>query len=278
MTKRLIVNADDYGRTAGVSAGIREAHQCGIVTSTTAMMNMPGVEAALRLAQRDCPSLGLGVHLVLTSGRPLLPPKQISTLTGEDGRFPGLDEFMARLPFVSVTEATLEWRAQIELFVATVGRSPDHLDSHHHTSYLLPPLFRAMLELAVEYGCAIRSPITDGQAIFDGLPDNIAAQFRQFTTDLIASFAPPHPNHFEAAFYDETATTANLLNILAALPDGITELMCHPGYADEELLAGSSYNRQREIELASLTDPAALEAVKQQGIELISFSALALIP
>ncbi len=70
---RLIVNADDYGLTAGVSAGIREAHQSGIVTSTTAMMNLPGVVEDLRLALETCPGLGLGAHLVLTAGGPLRP-------------------------------------------------------------------------------------------------------------------------------------------------------------------------------------------------------------
>jgi predicted glycoside hydrolase/deacetylase ChbG (UPF0249 family) len=73
MTLRLIVNADDYGRTPGVSRGIREAHRRGIVTSTTCMMNMPAVVDDIALALEETPRLGLGVHLVLTSGRPLLP-------------------------------------------------------------------------------------------------------------------------------------------------------------------------------------------------------------
>ena len=77
--KRLIVNADDYGRTRGVSAGIREAHLHGIVTSTTAMMNFPGVQADLARACDDCPQLGLGVHLVLTAGRPLRPAENVPT-------------------------------------------------------------------------------------------------------------------------------------------------------------------------------------------------------
>jgi predicted glycoside hydrolase/deacetylase ChbG (UPF0249 family) len=86
MGKQLIVNADDYGRTAGVVEGILRAHQQGIVTSTTAMMNMPGIEAALQRAQ-SYPDLGLGIHLVFSAWRPLLPPERIPSLVDDDGAF-----------------------------------------------------------------------------------------------------------------------------------------------------------------------------------------------
>src|SRR5512134_2504252 len=87
MTRQLIVNADDFGRTRGVSAGILRAHQEGIVTSTTAMMNMSGVAADLHLAQTEAPRLGLGVHLNFTAGRPLLPPEWCASLVDEHGHF-----------------------------------------------------------------------------------------------------------------------------------------------------------------------------------------------
>ncbi len=146
--KNLIVNADDYGHTPGVARGIRQAHASGIVTSTTAMMNRPGVEKELQEAARACPDLGLGVHLVLTAGSPVLPPRQIPTLVDADGRFFRQGELEARLEAVNPEEARAEWRAQIEKFCAALGHPPDHLDSHHHTSYWTPRLFAGMLELA----------------------------------------------------------------------------------------------------------------------------------
>lgn len=272
----LIVNADDYGRTPGVSAGIRRAHLHGIVTSTTAMMNMPGAEDALRQAQAECPHLGLGVHLVITSGAPLLPRQQVRSLTAGAERFPGVEEQFGRLAQIDPAEARAEWHAQIERFVAATGKAPDHLDSHHHASYVTPGLFRAMLELATEYGCAIRQPRPLRPEGSTGVPGELAAQMATFLPALQAEFKPRSPDFFCADFYDQTATLAVACAIFEALPEGVIEFMCHPGYADEALLGalGSSYNRRREDEIAVLTDPALKAILARRGISLVHFGAL----
>jgi predicted glycoside hydrolase/deacetylase ChbG (UPF0249 family) len=275
MAIRLIVNADDYGRTPGVSTGIRESHLRGIVTSTTVMMNMPAVEADLHQALRECPTLGLGVHLVLTSGAPVLPLAQVSSLTNGKPIFPGLDEQKERLNQIDANQAKAEWRAQIERFVTITGRAPDHLDSHHHFSYFSEPLFRAMLELADEYGCPIRLPRPTHDGSMAGLPAELVPQIMAFAPRLMREFDPRCPDRFDATFYDQQATRTVLLNLLANLPDGMTELMCHPGYADAEILAGSTYNRQRETELTVLTDPAVMAVVKERDIHLVTFQSLA---
>ena len=272
--KKLILNADDYGRTASVSAGIRMAHRDGIVTSTTAMMNMPGMEAELQAALTECPQLGLGVHLVLTTESPLLPPDQIPSLIAlSDGRaFPKLDALMKNADRLNTAEVKAEWRAQIEKFVHLTSRPPDHLDSHHHTSYLTPPLFGAMLELTREYGCAIRLPLADeadtGMIVSDLPPLTFLRPM------LLASTDVPRPDRFETRFYDEHATLAMLREIIDTLPEGVTELMCHPGFADEHLAAVSGYNRQRAAELAALTDPGLREHLRAAGVQLVSFGAL----
>jgi predicted glycoside hydrolase/deacetylase ChbG (UPF0249 family) len=272
--EHLIVNADDYGRTASVSAGIRKAHREGIVTSTTAMMNMPGMEAELQTALTECPQLGLGVHLVLTAESPLLPPDQIpSVIALSDGRaFPRLDALMKNADRLNIAEVKAEWRAQIEKFVHLTSRPPDHLDSHHHISYLTPSLFGAMLELAREYGCAIRLPLADeadtGRVVSDLPPLTFLRPM------LLASTDVPRPDRFEIRFYDERATLAMLHEIIDTLPEGVTEIMCHPGLSDEQLAAVSGYNRQRAAELAALTDPGLREHLRAAGVELTSFSEL----
>ena len=272
MTIRLIVNADDYGRTPHVSTGIREAHLKGIVTSTTAMMNMPGVEDGLRQALRECPNLGMGVHLVLTSGTPLLPLEKVPSLTAAgQATFPGVGEQTARLAELNLDEAAAEWRAQVDRFVAVTGRAPDHLDSHHHFSYFTEGLFRRMLELAARFGCSIRLPSASYTGETNGLPDENYADLLAFAPRLLAEFTPRRPDYFNASFYGETATRETLLEILTGLPDGTTELMCHPGYTDAVLSAGSSYNQQRESELAALTDPAVAACAAEHGIEFASF-------
>src|SRR3989442_12181882 len=84
--KRLIVNADDFGRSAGVDRGILRAHREGIVTSTTFMANAPRADEAAALA-RATPTLDVGVHLVLTHDRPLTDPVRIPSLVRADGSF-----------------------------------------------------------------------------------------------------------------------------------------------------------------------------------------------
>ncbi|MBE2198639.1 MAG: ChbG/HpnK family deacetylase [Anaerolinea sp.] len=275
MTLHLIVNADDYGRSAGISRGIRDAHQHGIVTSTTCMMNFATTDEDIALALRDTPQLGLGVHLVLTSGRPLLPPPQIPTLTAATGTFHDLRSLMERLPEINPAEAQSEWRAQIEKFMRAAGRPPTHLDAHHHAAYFTAGLFRAMLELAQEYGCAIRLPTatTDGQII--GIPDYLHDALRDFMPRLLVEFTPRAPDAFYATFYDQMATRAELLRLINNLPaQGVYEIMCHPGYADEALIVSSVYARQRENELAVLTDSGARQAIIARAIQPATFAVL----
>jgi predicted glycoside hydrolase/deacetylase ChbG (UPF0249 family) len=269
MSRRLIVNADDYGLTRGVSHGIREAHLRGIVTSTTAMMNMPGVDDDLRLAMEETPRLGLGVHLVLTASRPALPPGQVPDLVSADGRFLPLDEFAAARSLIELEQVRREWRAQIEKFIAITGNTPDHLDSHHHTSFFSEGLFRSMLELALDYGCAVRSPLRALEGT--GMPAEVEAEFGGFAPTLLAEFSPRTTDVFCASFYDEGVTFPNLLSILDRLPAGTAELMCHPAYADDALAAISSYIGPRQSELALLTDPALAFAITEHGIALRNF-------
>ena len=91
MKLRLIVNADDYGRTPSVSRGILDAHLNGIVTTTTVMINLPGALEDVRRGIENAPTLAFGVHLNLTCGKPLTPPDRVPTLIGANGWFHGKD-------------------------------------------------------------------------------------------------------------------------------------------------------------------------------------------
>jgi hypothetical protein len=275
MSIRLIVNADDYGRSAAVSQGARNAHLFGIVTSTSCMMNMPTVVEDIRTALQETPRLGMGVHLVLTSGQPLLPPAQVPSLVAPDGSFLKLDQFLASLNQIDPEQVRAEWHTQIEKFVATTGRTPTHLDSHHHSSYFTEPLFRHMLELAGEYSAGIRLVMAqENEDSLADLPTEILTPIQEYAPRLLGQFKPKTPDVFHASFYDEMATKEELVRLINSLEPGTAEIMCHPGYADAALLAGSSYARQRESELGVLTDPEVRLAIKARGIELISFAEL----
>jgi len=282
MSKRLIINADDYGRTAGVVEGILRAHQQGIVTSTTAMMNMPGIEAALRRAQ-SYPDLGLGVHLVFSAWRPLLPPDRIPSLVDDDGAFLNQKVLWARAEAIDLHELRAELTAQVERFRALMGHPPDHLDCHHFV-HSHPLFFALYVELAAGCDLPIRTPFPPEEALgqaaatvplIEGLPLSKVRDMMRRDRQLVQARGVRHPDHFVGSFYGEKAVTLeNLLAILENLRDGTTELMCHPGLADEQLLAQSIYGRPREKELELLCHPRVRDKLDELGIELVNFGAL----
>ncbi len=251
----LIVNADDFNLTPGVTRGILEAHRHGIVTSTTVMVNLPGLARSRDLA-RDAPRLGLGVHLNLTIGSPVLPSGQVPSLVDGDGRFLRERAQVAEKGIPS--EVRAEWTAQAERFAAVFGRRPTHLDTHHHV-HRHPRLLEVALDLATDLGIPLRAltPEMARRIRGRGLP----------AVDQVAGDVGPE------AFWQP----ARLIEFLAGLPPGVTELMCHPGYADDALSI-SSYRAQREVELRALCDPSVKDALAASGVRSIPYGELAGIP
>lgn len=271
MSKRLIVNADDYGHTRGVSLGIRQAHLRGMVTSTTAMMNYPGAAEDLRVAVRECPRLGLGLHLVLTSGKPVLPVDKVPDLVDAEGKFYKYGSFVERMNEINLTQVNLEWHAQVEAYRKAIGRLPDHMDSHHHSSYFTPALFELMFDLADELSVPIRLPFgMEGTALAD--ISRPQAGFR------LADRTIGYAQVFIENFYDEGVTLENLSSILQQIAADeqydTFELMCHPAVVDDELLRTSVYNQRRADELRLLCHGLTFSALKACNIELIKYSDL----
>ena len=264
--KRLIINADDYGRSPDISRGIRATHLDGVVTSSTCMMNIPTTAADIAVAVRETPELDLGVHLVLTMGRPISEPGAIPSLVDEEGYFFKYRPLLERLSQLDTKEVKSEWRAQIERFIQAAGRTPTHLDSHHHASYFSPSLFRVMLELAGEYDCAIRYPFSEVSKELEETAPHVPG--------LIQEFNPRMPDVFYVNFYDENATEEKLLDIITHSGEGTGEIMCHPGFVDQAFTQESIYNFQRERELKILKKPDIKEAIQSNGIELITFADL----
>ena len=281
VTKRLIINADDLGLSPGVNRGIVEAHRCGVVTSTTAMVNMPSVGAGLRLVEIEAPALGLGLHLNLSFGRPLLPPAEVPSLVRADGRFVSVSRGLASTRRWRPGEVRAELTAQFERFTQLTGTLPDHLDSHQLVGSLSSVCREVMLDLADAHSLPVRR---GGRAVFRLLEQEVARRlflagpwappllgpfpWRRF--DYIYDRLPRETDHFEMGFFGPLATVETLLRILETLPDGVTELVCHPGYLDAD---ADGYGR-RETELAALTDPRVRRKVEAAGVELITFGAL----
>ena len=280
MTRQLIVNADDFGRTRGVSAGILRAHLEGIVTSTTAMMNMPGVAADLRQAKTEAPRLSLGVHLNFTAGRPLLPPEWCASLVDEHGHFLTQEAILAAPDRVKPDELREELKSQISAFKNVMGALPDHLDAHHFV-HLYPPLFEVYLDLAEGFQLPARIPFPRQEAELDHMPPIIgdtppetAKLIGRADQKALAARAIKSTDHFVAAFYDKTVSVPFLMEILTSLPPGSSELMTHPGLLDDQLRKESRYNLQREDELAVLTNSQVIAYLDRLDIKLITFADL----
>lgn len=249
-SKRLIVNADDLGRTSGVNHGIVEAHRGGIVTSASLLVNFPAAGEAAAMAKEN-PDLGVGLHLAFTDGAPALQPDQIPSLVDSGGRLHLRPEAVRTARPAEVLE---EARAQLRRFRSLMERDPTHFDSHHH-AHREPVVLEAVLTLAWETGLPVRRATRD-----------VAEQLRR---EMI-----PTTDAFMGDFYAEGATLEALLGVMFSLEVGTTEIACHPGNVDDELRASSSYADDRRRELDILTHREARQAVQAVGIKLIHFGYL----
>jgi predicted glycoside hydrolase/deacetylase ChbG (UPF0249 family) len=273
-TRKLIINADDYGLSRGVNTGIIEAAETGSVTSASMIVNLAGFDDAVARA-RSLPSLSLGLHLNLTTGKPLTAAPSLTR--SKTGEFYPLPEFIARasLGRVSSREVAQECTAQIGRMVQA-GISPTHLDSHRHV-HVHPALWSAVLETASSRGISnVRVPA-----------EPLSVNARDWKTTLkktgllmssrisrrrVEHNAPIH--FFGLSLQGGSSFAARLFALIPKLPAGTTELMTHPGYADGELSEYDGYTWQREEELRVLCSKELRDLLLRHGIELVSFASL----
>ena len=249
--RRLIVNADDFGRTPGINEGVIEAHARGVVTSATLMVGYSSVAAAARLAAAH-PRLGVGLHVTLTGGDPpLAPPETVPSLVDGRGRLP---RDPSGLGAVRAADVTREVRAQLARFRALLGRAPTHLDSHHH-SHRRSPVAEAVIAVARDARLPVRcaSPALE---------------------TALESASVATSDHFEERFFGDRVEVDDLLALVRDLPAGTTELMCHPARVDDLLRRSSTYAAPRAVELATLCDARVRRALDDAGVALVHFGAL----
>lgn len=285
--RRLIVNADDFGFTSGVNRAIVEAHSRGVVTSSTLMANSAAFEEAAQLA-KTIPRLGIGCHVVLIDGRPVLGVEQLPSLT-KGARFrDGLMTFGARAIAgrIDADEITAEATAQIRKIQST-GIELTHIDTHKHT-HLFPKILRPLLRAAAACGIrALRNPFGPRLPLRSTrLMARPGLWTRYAEVQILSHFA----GKFREAVNREGFTTpdgtlgivvtgsldqALFHTIVRSIPPGTWEFVCHPGYNDKDLqVAETRLRASRETELRVLTLPAAREVLLQEGIELISYREL----
>ena len=236
--KQLIVNADDFGLTAGVNRGILQAFQDGIVTSASLLVTGSAFEEAVNLA-RENPELDIGLHLTLVEEQAVLGREGLPTLVDETGRFPRTSsEFFRRavLGRINWTEVEREIAAQIARFHKT-GLQLSHLDSHQHL-HMFPPVFQIVRRLARGMDNVW---IRNSAGPWRKLPDvRMGRWIRLLGLNLTCLSAralhgrplPQMPDGMYGFEVSGCLTRRVLEQILRKIPDGLYELVCHPGEDD----------------------------------------------
>lgn len=249
---KLIINSDDFGYSRAINHAIIDTHQKGILTSTTLMTNTPGFKHAVKLAKEN-PELGVGVHLVLTHLEPLRD--DVPSLIDENGHFYRPDAYRAGLAIAEPEELFKEWDTQIQK-VLNAGIQPTHLDSHHHAHTFNEYHEEIIVKLAEKYDLPIRG--------------NLETEQSYKTT-----------TYFEPAFdtvsvLDEDEQAYYFEGLLERIKENdSTEILCHVGYVDAELLNHSSFPESRAHLVEILIDSPFVESVQAAPeIELVTFKEL----
>jgi len=287
---RLIINADDLGLTAGVNRAILEAHQRGVVTSTTLMAHSAAFDDALRQVQQ-APRLSVGCHVMLVDGEPLNEPlhEPRPRTLARNGRFrDGIARFAlaAMRGGLDPDEIAAEATAQMRKLQAA-GVNVTHLDTHKHT-HLFPAVLKPLLQAAKACGVrAVRNPFAPLAPLALAhlvkrprlwtrysevrLLRRYAADFRRLVADAGMATTDGTLGIVVTGRLDPALFDA----IIGSIPEGTWEFVCHPGYADADLASVRTRLRQsRQEELELLTSTAARKAIEARGIELISYRAL----
>lgn len=279
--KLLIVNADDFGWSTGVNQGIADAHRAGILTSATAMVNFPMFGHAAELA-RALPKLGVGLHLNVVHGRPLLPASRVASLLGPDGLFPGPDAMLRRLLCgrVAARELDAELSAQLDRFRETLGE-PTHVDSHKHMhafGAFVPAVVRLALKLRVPRA---RCPGERGSLrhLFSGTGRKavILGVFSRRLARALREACVLFPDRFCGTLQSRGLTPAALCSLIDGLGAGTTELMCHPGLPsadDHAVVPGVAATAFRGEQTQTLQSPEVKRRIADRKIRLCHYGQL----
>ena len=278
--KKLIVNADDFGRHELINRAVERAFEFGCVKSATLMAGGLAFDDAVKIAKR-LPKLGVGIHFTLANGNPILPPEKIPSLVTAQGIFHAdyvafLKKFLRGK--ISLEEIRSELAAQLEK-ILRAGISPTHVDSHQHLHHV-PGITEIVLDLAAaEKISAMR--VADAK-LFDGELKNFGQFVGRLGLSSLAKFAAHKmhkknfvaPENFAGIVAGESVDENFLLRLIENLREGTTEVMLHPGTDNEILQKFCDWNHDFETELAAVTSPRVLNLLDAKNISAVNFAAL----
>jgi len=283
--KLLIVTGDDFGASSAVNEAIEQAHRKGILGTTSLMVGAPATEDAVNRA-RNMEGLRVGLHLVLVCGRPILPASEVPDLIDDNGAFStrlvraGFRFFF--LPRVR-RQLAAEIRAQFEKFRST-GLTLDHVNAHNHM-HLHPTVLGLILRIGADYGLrAIRLPhepfLASWRATGEGLLRRIANDVLLWPLLAASRWRLTHAgmvcNDYVFGMNDNGNMDSNhLLGFLTHLPEGISEIYCHPATGPWPGMEAAVGQYRFAEEFAALTDATVAAAIGRLGIKCTAFGSLA---
>ena len=295
--RNLIVNADDFGLTAGVNRAVVECNTGGIISSATLMASGHAFNDAVAAAG-SAPKLSVGCHVVLVDGTPVSAPDTVDTLLAirsaePDKFYSSLSAFAARamLGGFDRDQLIVEATAQIRKLQAA-GIQVTHVDTHKH-AHIFPEILTALLRAARICGVrAIRNPFVPLKAMparqFKGKRDlwkrygqvrmlhTFCGQFVERTKRAGLATTDGIVGVIETGSAESEGYSSLLRQTLTNLPEGTWEWVCHPGYKDAELGAsGTRLLDSREEERRLLSSPELRQFLEEQKIRVISYRELA---
>ena len=278
--KKLIVNADDFGRHELINRAVERAFVNGCLKSATLMAGGIAFDDAIKIS-KQLNGFGVGIHFTLANGNPILPPQEIPSLVTAEGTFHA--DYVAFLKLymrgkISLSEVRSELAAQLEK-ILNAGLTLTHFDSHQHLHHM-PGIIEIVLDLA--QAANIKAMRVAGAKIFDGELKNFGQFVGRLGLGSLAKFAAHKahkknfvtPEHFAGIVAGESVNENFLLNLIENLSDGTTEVMLHPG-TDNEILRGfCKWDHDFETELAAVTSPKVLSLLDSKNVSAINFAAL----
>jgi chitin disaccharide deacetylase len=267
--KRLIVNADDFGIAPEVNEAVERAHRDGILRAASLMVGAPAADDAIERARR-LPGLAVGLHVTLVNGRPVLPAERVPDLVDDRGGFL-TDLVRAGFRFFFLPGArpqlAAEIRAQFERFAAT-GLALDHVDAQSHM-HVHPTVFALIVRIGREFGMrAVRIPREPFGGTRSIAPWLALMRARARRAGIAC-------NDYAFGVNEAGALTEDrVLQVLARLPDGVTEIFFHPAM---RAFAGADSGTERYAwagELAALVSPRVRAALASNGIATITYGEL----
>ncbi len=278
--KQLIINADDFGRHKSINLAVEKAFRKGCLRSTTIMAGGKFFEHALKVIQRN-PNLGVGIHLTLANGYPILPPEKIPTLVTPEGIFhENYVEFLKLYVKGKINreEIQAELAAQITK-VQNAGLNLTHFDSHQHLHH-----FPGIIAIALKLAKAANIPamrVADTK-IFDGSVDNVGQLIGRIGLGSLSKFAARSahakniltPDHFSGIVAGESVNVRFLSKVIRNLEEGTTEVMLHPGTKNSVLQKFCAWDHDFEGELNAVTSSRILKLIRENEVTVVNFSAL----